>query len=358
MRPQLCSTWWTQAREDKGCKTVCQAGLRDCKESRRCEVAEITHFQHVVFMPKPSKKRPSNEGVSPSLISDSPWSRVSQETIQGWELRKGLIQKIETRLKGKVIVYFTSFADETAMIADNDAEMIENILSVEHSGGKVILVLNSAGGSGLAAERIVNVCRAYSEGRFEVIVPHSAKSAATLICFGASCIHMGRTAELGPVDPQVKYVNDAGQETWISAQEYVKSYEQLMDKATSGQAERLEALVQQLARYDARYIQQLRSAQALSESISIKLLKSGMMAYLSEEKIRERILPFLIQEQTISHGRMIPMSEVKECGVKVKEIRLRSALWNCLWELFIRADWVVSTRSRKILESTTTGLRA
>jgi hypothetical protein len=43
--------------------------------------------------------------------------------------------------------------------------------------------------------------------QFEVIVPHMAKSAATLICFGASCIHMGPTAELGPVDPQVKYIN-------------------------------------------------------------------------------------------------------------------------------------------------------
>ena len=307
-------------------------------------------------MAKKTKKKRKQLG-SPSLISDSPWSRVSQEVSQAWELRKGLIQKIEKRLKGKIIVYFTSFATEEAMISDKDAEMIENMLSVEHSSGKIILILNSAGGSGLAAERIVNVCRAYSNGQFEVIVPHSAKSAATLICFGASRIQMSHTAELGPVDPQLKYVNDAGQEVWISAQEYIKSYDELMDKAISGEAKRLETLVQQLVRFDARHIEQLRSAQALSESISIKLLKSGMMSYLSEDKIQERISPFLKQEETKAHGRMITMSESKKCGVRIKEIALRSMLWNLIWELFIRGNWAVSTHSRKILESTTTALR-
>ena len=181
----------------------------------------------------------------------SPWARISQEVFQTGELRRDLIKEIEKQLNATVIVYFTSFYKEEALIIDNDAEMIENILSSEHSGGKVVLILNSAGGHGLAAERIVNVCRAYSDNQFEVIVPHMAKSAATLICFGASCIHMGKTAELGPVDPQVKYINDAQSEEWISAEEYVNSYESLMEKATSGKVERIEALIQQLSRYDA-----------------------------------------------------------------------------------------------------------
>ena len=113
-------------------------------------------------------KKKKKQNVPPSLITNSPWARVSQEVVQGWDLRKDLIAKIEKKLKAKVIVYFTSFNKEEAMVSDNDAEMIENILSVEHSGGKVILILNCAGGSGLAAERIVNVCRAYSNGDFEV----------------------------------------------------------------------------------------------------------------------------------------------------------------------------------------------
>lgn len=300
-----------------------------------------------------SEQKKSNS----AFVQESPWSHVLEEVHQGWELRKDLISKIEKKLKGKVIVYFSSFYDEDVMMSDMDAEMIEGILAIEHSGGKIILILNSAGGSGLAAERIVNVCRAYSSGQFEVIVPHMAKSAATLICFGASSIRMSATAELGPVDPQVKYLNDAtGEKDWISAQEYIRSYEQLMEKAVSGEAERIETLVQQLARYDARYIEQLKSAQALSEDISLKLLHSGMMSHLSEEKIKSKISPFLIQEKTQSHSRMITMTEAKEHGLKINEIQLQSELWNWLWELYIRANFAVSARSRKIIETSRSGV--
>ncbi|MHC4792181.1 MAG: SDH family Clp fold serine proteinase [Planctomycetota bacterium] len=305
-----------------------------------------------------AKKKTNRRKVksAPPASVPSPWERVNQEVHQTWELRKALIQKIESRMRAKVIVYFTSFMSEDAMISDQDAEMIEHILSAEHKGGKVVLILSSAGGSGLAAERIVNVCRAYSDGQFEVIVPHSAKSAATLICFGAFRIRMSATAELGPVDPQLKYVNDAGEKVWISAEEYVRSYDQLMDMAVSGKAKRLETLLQQLVRYDARHIEQLRSAQALSESISVKLLRSGMMSHLSEVKIKERIAPFLIQEQTISHGRMITIDEANKCGLRIREIKLRSRLWQQIWELYVRASFVVSTRSLKILESNSTSL--
>lgn len=292
-----------------------------------------------------------------TFIKESTWSRVMEETMQGWECRKELIRKIERRLRGKVVVYFSSFYDEESMMSDKDAEMIESILSVEHSGGKIILILNSAGGSGLAAERIVNVCRSYSGGNFEVIVPHMAKSAATMICFGASRILMSPTAELGPVDPQVQYHNDAtGKKEWISAQEYVRSYEQLMEMAVSGKAKRIETLIQQLARYDARYIEQLKSAQKLSESISIKLLKSGMMSRLTEDKISDKISAFLIQEETKSHGRMITMDEAKAKGLRIKEIPLQSELWNWLWELFVRANWAVTIHARKVLETALSGI--
>ncbi len=309
-------------------------------------------------MRRPAKKEIPADDCPSTGFDNSAFARVNREALQSWELRKHLIEKIEGRLQGKVLVYFTSFTTEKAMITDSDAEMIENLLSAEHTGGKVFLVLSSAGGLALAAERIVNVCRAYSKDRFEVIVPHMAKSAATLICFGASRVHMSATSELGPVDPQLKYVNDAQQEVWISAAEYVRSYDELMDKAISGKAKRLETLVQQLARYDARHIEQLKSAQTLAKSISVKLLKSGMMSRAAVRTIERKINPFLLQEQTRAHGRMISAKECKECGLEVKDIPLQSEVWSWLWELYVRADLVVSSRQQKIIETATTAVSA
>lgn len=93
------------------------------------------------------------------------------------------------------------------------------------------LLLSSPGGSGLAAERIINLCRSYSgSGDYQVIVPGKAKSAATMICLGASNVIMSETSELGSIDPQMRYV-EKKQVKRFSVYNIVKSYEELFSKA-------------------------------------------------------------------------------------------------------------------------------
>ena len=65
------------------------------------------------------------------------------------------------------------------------------------------LLLQSPGGDIDKAENIVYMCRNRFSS-FRVIVPESAKSAATLIALAADSIIMGYTSELGPIDPQIE----------------------------------------------------------------------------------------------------------------------------------------------------------
>ena len=119
----------------------------------------------------------------------SPFVTVEREVGQTHDRRKGLIKKLEDHYQAKVITLFTSFKRPDVQIEDMDAEMLESVLAAEHKAGdKILLIINSPGGQALAAERIANVCRAYSTNNFEVIVPHMAKSAATMVCFGAKKI--------------------------------------------------------------------------------------------------------------------------------------------------------------------------
>ena len=294
--------------------------------------------------------------------TDSPFTTIEREVNQDALLRRPLIKKLEEAFGGKVVCYFTSFGGRrNAAISDSDAEILEGVLSVEHTvGKKLLLVINSPGGQGLAAERIVNTCRAYSGGDFEVIVPHMAKSAATMICFGAAAIHMSKTAELGPVDPQVPYWpglvgNSEEEPMWISAEEYVRSYDKLIESSASGAA-RIEPFIQQLNRYDSRYIEQLRSAQDLAKDISVRMLANGMMKGIQPIDIQERIKAFLSQLQKSSHGRMITASEAEECGLKIKLIDLQSDVWHDLWELYVRSNWSVTNRCSKLIETSETAL--
>lgn len=295
-------------------------------------------------------------------FTDSPFSVVSKEANQDPLLRKPLIRKLETAFGGKVITFFTSFGRRNVLITDDDAEMLESILAVEHTGGeKLFLVVNSPGGNGMAAERIVNTCRAYSKNQFEVIVPHMAKSAATMICFGAATIHMSNTAELGPVDPQVAYCPQGVEpkpenQIWTSAEEYVRSYDNLMKAAASAVHQRIEPYVQQLERYDSRFIEQLKSAQQLAKDISVRMLASGMMNGTPIAEIEQKIKVFLSQEKTSSHGRMINAKEATDCGLKIKTIDLQCAVWHVLWELYVRSDWSVTNRCGKLIETSRSGV--
>jgi len=299
-----------------------------------------------------SKKIPERKDKDrPSFLGDSAWGKLQNETQQNYTCRQPLIQKLRTQFGCRIYVYFTSFSPDQVGVCDGDVEMLENILSVEHDGGKLLLIINSPGGQALAAERIVNTCRAYSKDRFSVLVPHMAKSGATLITFGADKIYMSKTAELGPVDPQVQYFSDAGEPIWTSAAEYIRAYDKLMNKGTSGDAKRLEPILQQLVRFDAREIEIMRSHQALSEDMSVKLLKSGMMKHASLKEIRKRITPFLVQEKTSSHGRMITYEEARRCRLNVELIDLYTPQWDQIWELYVRCDWAVRNTSAALIET-------
>jgi membrane-bound ClpP family serine protease len=239
-------------------------------------------------------------------------------------------------------------------IADSDADMIEEVLQNTPINGKeLILVINSPGGDGLAAERIINIFRSYSPNGFSVIVPKMAKSAATMICFGAKKILMSKTSELGPIDPQIAIFDDNGKFSgYQAAHEIINSYEGLMARASKTKG-RIEPYLQQLARFDDRSIQRIKSAQALSESIAVKCLKTGCMSNLEERQIRVKIKPFLDPKFTKDHGRPIYYDVARSSGLATELADHNSELWKDVWCLYVRLNFLVSSSASKVIESST-----
>ena len=141
--------------------------------------------------------------------------------------RKKYFRGIEKLLDNRALVsLFTSF-NKPVQLDDNDCDMLQSILQHIDTSRGIALMINSPGGDGLAAERIVNTCRAYSgTGDYWAIVPGKAKLAGTLIAMGASKIFMPPSAELGPVDPQIFFVED-GKQKIFSAHGLVSGYDRL-----------------------------------------------------------------------------------------------------------------------------------
>ena len=281
--------------------------------------------------------------------TESAFSRVLDETTQRHPTREPLLRALEEKLGRPVVSLFTSF-DYPVSISDDDADILEGILRTTDLSQGLALMVSSPGGDGLAAERIVNLCRSYSgTDEYWAIVPGKAKSVATMVCFGASLVLMGPSSELGPVDPQL-IRSEEGQRRQYSAYNIVKSYENLFEKAVR-ESGNLEPYLQQLANYDERDIEEYRTLIGLSEDISVRTLKTGMMQQLSEEDIRRRIEIFLAPERTKSHGRPIFQDEASKCGLNIKAVDPTEDLWEAVYDLYIRTNHLVSTRAAKCVES-------
>ena len=265
--------------------------------------------------------------------------------------RQELIGGIQEKLGGCVVSFFTSF-NYPVMIEDADADMIEDLLRSCDLGQGLTLILNSPGGSGLAAERIVNICRSYSGGSFTVIVPKMAKSAATMICMGASNVQMSTTAELGPIDPQVIVTKDGQNPMVMSVHSIVSSYKKLLRKAIDLKTgKNLDPLLMQLGNYDPREIAEYEKFQTLSVSIAVSLLSTGMLAGKPEKEIKQLIEPFTDPTVTQAHGRPIAPDMARKAGLKIEDIALDNPIWDSIWELYVRSNHYVNTQAAKLAET-------
>lgn len=285
------------------------------------------------------------------------YSTVLEETNQGHATREPLFRKLEQQLgpdKVRVVALCTSFM-WPVIIEDSDADMLEEVLqNTDLNGKELVLLINSPGGDALAAERIVNICRSFSTNGFSVIVPKMAKSAATMVCFGAKKIIMSKTSELGPVDPQIPIRDENGNiYKYLAAHEILESYQELM-KMANQTTKRVEPYLQQLARFDARDIRSIKSAVQLGESIAVKCLRSGILKGLTDAKIRAKIKPFLDPRHTKVHGRPIYHDTTHSCGLNPQVYDLKDPIWQTVWQLYVRLNNFVSsssTGSAKIVES-------
>ncbi len=274
---------------------------------------------------------------------------IWSEQTQSVGTRKKLYDKIESHFGKPVVSFFTSFYHKV-MLEDSDVDMLAGILQTMDLTNGLVIFISSPGGDALAAERMIKICRTYSKtNTYDIIVPSKAKSAATLVCFGAEKIIMGPSSELGPIDPQV-FVKDIEGFHVISVHHIVDSYEELFTGAqnTTGH---LEPYIQQLSNYKASIIRDYKNQIELSKKIATQVLKTGMMKDLDDKEIQSQLEVFTIPAGTLSHGRPIFADDAKKCRLRVEQIENETDRWKDVYELFVRLSNFVTVHSSKCIEN-------
>jgi len=249
--------------------------------------------------------------------------------------RQRLIRKIQKILKGKLLVYSAnpgSPVPQATAIVQQDALMFEDLLRSVGNTETGYLMITSPGGDPNAAEKILMMCRQRFTKEFYVIVPNSAKSAATMICLGADKILMGYMAELGPIDPQITIDPEKPP---LPARSFISGLDMIRDRIKNG--ENPITYLPMLAQIPPQLIAICESAIVDSKNMAEKWLKKYMLS--GDHKQAELVADLLSNGVTYkSHGKVIDFSEAKDVlKLNAERIDPKSELWNDIWELFVRS---------------------
>lgn len=226
---------------------------------------------------------------------------------------KEAVEELEKVRQSTIISYI---ADARTIFDYDDCLMLDDNLTQLTNGGqnkikKLDLLIQSPGGILEAAYKFFRICKDYSE-EFNVIVPLSAKSAATTICLGAKEIVMISISELGPVDPIIQHPNNPNIRVPARA---IKEYMDLIsnsDKANITIAPELKDTLNKTL--DAYLIGSYEMALKNSKEIIEKILKENISTGLNEEQIKKIISE--LTEKHASHSYPIDRKELEELGFK------------------------------------------
>jgi len=207
-------------------------------------------------------------------------------------------------------------ADSRAIFDLEDCLTLDDNLTQLTNNGqtkikKLDLLIQSPGGILEAAYKFFRICKNYSE-EFNVIVPFSAKSAATTICLGAKEMVMTTISELGPVDPIIQHPNNPNIRVPARA---IKEYMDLIsnpDKANITIAPELRDTLNKTL--DAYLIGSYEMALKNSKEIIEKILKENKDTGLDEEQIKQIVSE--LTEKHASHSYPIDRKELEELGFK------------------------------------------
>jgi membrane-bound ClpP family serine protease len=239
-------------------------------------------------------------------------------------------------------------------------DFIEKLKDSESKQNRLVIFLNTPGGSAETSEKMVEIIRFHYPEIF-FVVPDYAMSAGTIFCMAGNKIYMDYSSSLGPIDPQVFN----GKE-WVPALGYLDKVEELLVKARNNTLTQAEFLI--LQSLDLATLSRYEQARDLTVTLLKKWLvqykfadwtthsSSGSPVTLHEKEQRAEEIAKLLGDNRRwhSHGRMIGINTLKnDLKLKIEdysqnqELRGLIRAYNDLMiEFIVRMQYNVFMHSR------------
>ncbi len=189
--------------------------------------------------------------------------QIFDETIK--ETLNERLRKLEVYFEADVVFYYGEIHPSLEKAFRDFIEQLK--IDKEFDRDKLVIFLNTPGGSAETVEKMVSVIRFhYKEVYF--VVPDYAMSAGTILCMSGDKIFMDYSSSLGPIDPQVY-----NGKNWVPALGYLDKVEELIEKSSKNELTEAEFLI--LQKID---LAELRSYE-MARNLTIALLKEWLVSF-------------------------------------------------------------------------------
>lgn len=243
-------------------------------------------------------------------------------------------------------------------------DLIEDLKKDRDTKDRLVILLNTSGGSAEIAEKLVDITR-YNYREVYFVVPDFAMSAGTIFCLSGDKIYMDYSSSLGPIDPQVW-----NGKQWVPALGYLDKVEELLKKAGTGTLSDAEFLI--LQNQDLAMLSRFEQAKELTITLLKKWLveykfkdwakhetnpvKKGQPVTEEEKEIRAAEIAELLgsNKKWHSHGRMIGIDTLRRERLKIEDYSTDATLQplirsynDLITEYIARNDYPFFLHSRK-----------
>lgn len=258
--------------------------------------------------------------------------------------RQEMFRKIQQITGGPLIAYVCG---PNALIARSDTVYFNDLLYRLPINGSIDLLLHTPGGDIDAAEKLMSILRLrVGIGRLRVVVPDFAKSAGTLMAIGADSIVMSDTSELGPIDPQVTFVDGEGDGAAQSVQTYLDAYEKVSEDFRRDPTDVAAQLL--LNKFEPARIVHFEAVKARARDFAENQLKRMCREKGNYTSVAAKLLD---TRQWRSHGQVINADAAEKLGLTIQRLPCDDALWDACWRLYCLQRLAVPKSGQKLFES-------
>ncbi|EDP6423499.1 serine protease [Campylobacter jejuni] len=262
------------------------------------------------------------------------------------DIRHRYFIQLQNLIDRNIICYYSGWQqNKQNSITINDEDMtgfMTAMKGIDKSKG-VTLILHTPGGDPNAAESIVAYLRKIFNDDIEVIVPHMAMSAGTMIACASKSITMGYHSSLGPVDPQL-----SGLPAYAILSEFEEAYKELQNDDSN-----INYWSLLLSKYPPAFVKIAQDAVNLSDELLARWLGEIMFKNDkdADQKISRVTKNLNEHENSKVHSRHFNYNKAKEFGLKVKLLEDDPHLQNAV--LSLHHAFIITlqeTNASKIIE--------